>query len=53
MRLTITITIGPTDKPRIEILKWVIDWLIALHHSAPAPIRATIEPDEPGADIRR
>lgn len=49
-RFQITVELGPSyDYSRLALLKWLVQWVIALHREAPVPITLRVEPitDDP------
>lgn len=48
-RFRITITVGPTDRPILDVFRWVIGLTTDAHAKARFPVTVKVEPvrDEP------
>jgi hypothetical protein len=43
-RFRVTITIGPTDSPIMDVFRWVIGIVADAHARAPFPVGVRVEP---------
>jgi len=42
-RFRIQITVGPTDRPLIEVFRWMIGVLMRVHDDPPGPVGVRVE----------
>lgn len=49
-RFTIRITVGPTDRPLLDVFRWVIGLVTDAHAMARFPVKVSVTPERRSLD---
>lgn len=42
-KFRVTITVGPTDKPTLDVFRWMLKVLMRVHDDPPGPVKVRVE----------